>query len=79
MTLQLCAQTLRTVVKEYYIRAEMEYRDHNPRPDNYPAFLEKMRTLWSSQPKWNAASFAKIPTLFNKPRSALDLDSWCGP
>jgi pimeloyl-ACP methyl ester carboxylesterase len=60
-----------TVVREYFARAEMEYRDPNPRPDNYPAFLEKMGTLWSNQPKWNAASFARILTPFYSPEAPL--------
>jgi pimeloyl-ACP methyl ester carboxylesterase len=53
------------VFNEYVIRTETEYKALNPYPDHYSIFLDKMNTMWATLPKWNAASFATIPILFN--------------
>ena len=50
---------------------EYKVLNPDPDPDHYPVFLEKVNTMWANLPKWNEASFAKIPTLYNGPDAPL--------
>jgi pimeloyl-ACP methyl ester carboxylesterase len=60
-----------TVFNEYINRTETEYKALNPDPDHYPIFFDKLNTMWATLPKWNAVSFARIPTLYSNAQAPL--------
>ncbi|KAH8172307.1 alpha/beta hydrolase fold domain-containing protein [Sarocladium implicatum] len=51
------------VFSDYLARAEEEYKELNPHPDQLSTFEERMNGMWSTEPVWTAESFQKIPSL----------------
>lgn len=48
------------VVNEYIPRAGREYAALSPTPKEYKPFLAQITKMWSTQPHWTRADFAKI-------------------
>lgn len=46
----------------YIERAGQEYARLSPTPTEYPAFVEQIGHMWTSQPNWSDADLAKIKT-----------------
>src|SRR5581483_2251238 len=48
------------VVDAYLARAGVEYETLSPTPKEYKRFVDEITHMWSSQPHWTKADFAKI-------------------
>ncbi|KAJ7584794.1 Alpha/Beta hydrolase protein, partial [Mycena floridula] len=60
-----------TIVNDFFARSADEYKALSPTPDQFDVFADKMDTLFSTLPQWNASAFAKIPTLYQNSSSPL--------
>jgi len=50
------------VFNAFIARAGEEYRLLSPTPGEYNAFVDEIKKMWDTQPKWTAADLAKIKT-----------------
>jgi pimeloyl-ACP methyl ester carboxylesterase len=50
------------VFNAFVARAGEEYKRLSPTPTEYNAFVEQIKQMWETQPKWTAADLAKIKT-----------------
>lgn len=50
------------VFNAFIARSGKEYRRLSPTPGEYNAFVDQIKKMWETQPKWTAADLAKIKT-----------------
>ena len=50
------------VFNAFVARAGEEYKLLSPTPGEYNAFVDEIKKMWDTQPKWTAADLAKIKT-----------------
>ena len=50
------------VFNAYIARAGEEYKLLSPTPGGYDAFVDEIKKMWDTQPKWTAADLARIKT-----------------
>ncbi|KAL2207052.1 alpha/beta-hydrolase [Sarocladium strictum] len=51
--------------------AKADYGRLSPTPDSFEVFEERMEVMWTTQPVWDAGSFARIPSIYDNPQAPL--------
>lgn len=60
-----------TVFDAFLSRSMTEYTVLNPEPAHFPMFEQKMNAMWSTEPQWDAVSFAHVLTPYASAEAPL--------